>query len=733
MFYIILIAIVILIIYWIVEHIAAIAKVLGCILGAAGLLWMLINHFFLTLNILGVLAVLFGLFSIYVYCGNKSAQRTAARLLNQYINQTPPFFTKELLVETLEPNIILLKGNDGRGSRSFWKDDIPLGRANAFLSYFETSIYEEEPLYFAPVRSSTDEELREYGLCVTERGVYCSASWHKSGIKIPYKGIYKCEIIAPKDYTAYLSVIYTDGCEIQLATHESCVPLSCLQKFLSVIINKKIGIAYLKKTVVADYDLDAVVQKAEAQLNQAIKENNLGQGAKDAGFAATINARKAEIAQIRNYMNGRQGHGYAAEYANHTIEKLLGKNPVNAAADLVNGHQKKDGADRIVGGQPIQTKYCENAYKTIEAAFKGNYVENGTMMQIEVPRDQYHKALEIMQKKIDNGEVPGAKPGDSAKKYVRRGYVTYAQAHNIAKSGTIESLTIDTLDGAIMSVNGASASALIVFASAIWNGNSCKDAAQQSIKAFGVIMGKGVLSWVIVSQFTRTQGTFAFVGKALNNAADKIASSKLANTKLGDKMGLKNTTSKTLLSNTVTAAMVFGPDICHALSGKISPAQLFKNAVVSTVSLGAGMVAGAKAGAAIGSFVPVLGNIAGAIVGGLVGAAAGSLAKDVMDSFIEDDAKEMFRILKEEFIDLAMLAELTKEEFSDLCELTLLNEDLPKILREMFASEDRRAFARYDFVSPAITQVLAQRSWISSEIYHSSMLQAIEAEAQAEA
>ena len=91
----------------------------------------------------------------------------------------------------------------------------------------------------------------------------------------------------------------------------------------------------------------------------------------------------------------------------------------------------------------------------------------------------------------------------------------------------------------------------------------------------------------------------------------------------------------------------------------------------------------------------------------------------------------MFRILKEEFIDLAMLAELTKEEFSDLCELTLLNEDLPKNLREMFASEDRRAFARYDFVSPAITQVLAQRSWISSEIYHSSMLQAIEAEAQA--
>ena len=131
-------------------------------------------------------------------------------------------------------------------------------------------------------------------------------------------------------------------------------------------------------------------------------------------------------------MNGSRGHGYAAEYANNTVDRVLGRDVENAAQRLdEHGRQVKHGADRIVNGKEIQTKYYKTASETIGAVFERKeaiYIRNdgsNKMMQIEVPRDQYQDALKAMQKRIDSGQVPNVEPGETAKDYVRKGFFTY--------------------------------------------------------------------------------------------------------------------------------------------------------------------------------------------------------------------------------------------------------------------------------------------------------------------
>ena len=68
-----------------------------------------------------------------------------------------------------------------------------------------------------------------------------------------------------------------------------------------------------------------------------------------------------------------RGHGFAAEDANHLYDFLHGKK-----AQLVGSDNAKNGADRIVDGQYIQTKFCSTGSKCIAEAF-----ENGKMKYID--------------------------------------------------------------------------------------------------------------------------------------------------------------------------------------------------------------------------------------------------------------------------------------------------------------------------------------------------------------
>ena len=164
-----------------------------------------------------------------------------------------------------------------------------------------------------------------------------------------------------------------------------------------------------------------------------------------------------------------RGHGFAGEKANHLYDLFSGKD-----AKIVGGDNAKNGADRLVDGVNIQTKYCKTGSKCISECFEGGELKyinsDGSPMQIEVPSDKYESAIQSMENRIKNGQVPGVSDPEMAKEIVRKGTFTYEQVRNIAKFGTIESLTYDAVNGIKLAGTAMGISAAVSFAVSLWNG-----------------------------------------------------------------------------------------------------------------------------------------------------------------------------------------------------------------------------------------------------------------------
>ena len=329
-------------------------------------------------------------------------------------------------------------------------------------------------------------------------------------------------------------------------------------------------------------------------------------------------------------------------------------------------------------------------------------------MEIEVPRDLYTDFAKKLQDHIDKGDINGIAPGTKAETILRRGMFTYEQAYNIAKAGTIESLTVDALNGVITTSSGAAISSVISFAVAIWRGKTAKEAAQASLETGIQVLGKGMMIYTLTMQLTRSEIVLPFFSTTVNNPVmdlateltQNIKASKFAKTEVGKQLGLKKLTEKVVLSNAITAAVVFGPDTFKFLRGRISSKQLFKNSVIGA--------SGIAAGAAVGAFCGPLGVITGGILGSMA-------SKKLLDRYIEDDAIEMFYIYKEEFLDVIMVSGLTESEFKQVTECTIGSDKLSKFLEIMYSKEDSRGFAR-EYVQECVQQIYENKKRINSSM-----------------
>ncbi len=192
-----------------------------------------------------------------------------------------------------------------------------------------------------------------------------------------------------------------------------------------------------------------------------------------------------------------QGHGFAAERGNNLADILKGED-----ASVVGDNNLKNGEDRIIKNTDgtitfIQDKYYKDVSQGINACFengKFRYVDaNENAMQIEVPSDQYEEAVEIMRGKIEAGNLEnvGITDPDEAETLVRKGNLTYQQAKNLAKAGTIESLKYDATNGIISAGYAIGISAVINYAVCRLNGYSNKEALEtaaiQGLKTGGVV------------------------------------------------------------------------------------------------------------------------------------------------------------------------------------------------------------------------------------------------------
>lgn len=429
-------------------------------------------------------------------------------------------------------------------------------------------------------------------------------------------------------------------------------------------------------------------------------------------------------------IHGKQGHGFAAEQGNDLIDNLRG-----VGSKVVGNDNKKNGPDRMVNGQYIQTKYYQTASQSVAAGFKNKkykyYDTNGKAMAIEVPKDQYEKAVELMRKRIKSGQVKGYSDPKDAEKLVKKGHLTYQQAKNLAKAGTIESLVFDSVHGAIICTSAFGITAVITFAKSIWDGNDIDVAVEESLCAGIQVGGITFATSVISAQLVKVglNSSLKTVGRETVKTVFKSQTSRQILRKLlgdGTKEAVKNINKAAdlLCSNVIVEAVMFvalsANDISNSFQGKISGKQLFKNMTTLAASLGGGTTGyyiGGSIGLTIGAYFAgsnggvigfKIGSVVGSITGGMV---SNKITNKALSEFIEDDAVAMVAIIKKHFVDLAQEFLLTQEEVDlalDDLELAL---DQFKLL-EMFASPDRDKYAD-DLLRGIIEKIIAFRSNIT--------------------
>lgn len=566
-----------------------------------------------------------------------------------------------------------------RNAFDYYGEAVPYGRAKWFIDsekdfYYEFCNTEFEFFGYSPVRSLKEEEFKEYGLLLTQYGIF-----EKVQIKdqeecnvqfFPFSNLWKVSV----DENDNLVFYYPYGIIKRLNSPKNLI--YTLREF--------------NELIASGYTNDLQVENLNSQLLKIGKKNinstNFVKGSQ-IGVISWILLNvgdKLHKAQINSIVSAPSGHGHAAEYANNLMDKI--KYPFKYVRQTGQDNAK-NGADRMVGNQKIQTKYYARASGTVNSAFEsksdgGMYRYKG--MQLEVPKDQYDKAVELFEEKIKQGKVEGVTNPKEAKNYIRKGNVTYREAKLIAQGGNLTSIKFDAIDGAINSLPGVGISFVIVFSQARWSGSETKDAALMAGKAGLRTLAMGTSIYVASQQFAKV------FTKQINNYFGKKFTAEVIARRAAP---------------VISFAVIITPDIFDALIGRISSQQLLKNAAVA----GGGMLAGAGAGVLGGTLAGPLGAAVGAAVGAIAGGIVGGFGvKLIADQFIEDDRVEMFAQLKEEFIDLVMIISLSQEEFNRIQE-GVFNDHLEGLLKDMFQrKEGSRNYAK-EFVESQVQSVIKDR------------------------
>lgn len=392
-------------------------------------------------------------------------------------------------------------------------------------------------------------------------------------------------------------------------------------------------------------------------LNSESKDEGMSQS--ELAVGSTISALQIEQnTQWTKYHCGKYGitgHGFAAEDANNIADMLSGHE-----VEMPGRNNSLNGADRMVDGKLIQTKYCRNAHDSVAAAFNsdtGLYRYEGQV--IEVPKEQYVEAIEQMRKKIIDGKVPGYTNPNDASKLIKRGSVTYRQAKNIAKSMTFDSLKFDAQTQAISTASSFGISFVITAGLGLMKCHSSEDrlsviqnALIQGFNNGTITMSSGILNM----QFLRTNAGRSMassvtthaksaINTVRNTSTGKTAIDKIASTMAGKPLygaAARNVVVKSLRTNIIgniaLATVITLPDMYRCfLARSISKPQLVKNLIVNTSSLGM-----ATLGLYLGSAFSKGWAIGGAVA---LGSASAWAAKKLVNNISKDDSEKMQQLI----------------------------------------------------------------------------------------
>lgn len=444
---------------------------------------------------------------------------------------------------------------------------------------------------------------------------------------------------------------------------------------------------------------------------------------------------------------GKTGHGIYAEEVGTVLDKLNGEKAVVVGRD-----NAKNGPDKLVNGKPVQCKFCKSSGSSVRACFKKNPdtgkmeyryfdIKSGNPMQVEVPADQYEKALTAMRNRIADGQVKGITDPDMAEVLVRKSKLTYAQARNLAKAGTFESLTYDTATGAVNCTFAAGISALVFFGLTFWKTNDPEKARNAAIDTAIQIFGPSLAANILSNQIARTG-----ISRALIPISDKIV--QLLGTKTVQKLinarrvllgrgkiygnAANKSVAKALRSNVIVEGISFiafsVPDIYRVRSGKISGAQYTKNMISMTASILGSLAGTYGAGMAVGAAGEQLGKKIDKRLGAAIGFAAGAggsmlagfAVNRLTGLFKEDDCVIMARLFNAVLINMSIEYLFDEDEMDKL--IIILNTK-DKDIRKLQAALMKSTHQYYDvqkFLEPLFDEVAKKRSEITAELEEKS-------------
>lgn len=419
------------------------------------------------------------------------------------------------------------------------------------------------------------------------------------------------------------------------------------------------------------------------------------------------------------------GHGVAAEKANAFIDKILGKDSTPLGDD-----NAADGPDRVVDGKLIQTKYYASASAGVNDAFKvtksnldGNYRyvdSDGHPMQLEVPRDQYEKAVDIMREKIRDGKVPGVTDPADAEKYVRKGHLTYKQAQNLCKVCTIESLAYDACTGVIVGATAGGISFVLTTAISYYNTRDLKKSVRAALGAGLSTGGKAFAVYVLSAQVQRTAFVKAFLDDSVMNfnwgghgkfverigrGLDKMSGAKSGTFTKNANVAVKGAVITAAATFAVTSAWEVGKLCC----GKMSGMQCLKNITVS----GGGIAAGTAGALILGALMtPIpsgtfIGGLIGGAIGGMIG---GGITKAGVDRLIQDDAVVIMALVSDEFKIIAAGFCLNGDEIHEATrELDRLIQENKHFVEDVYSKKELRRHYLARILKPIFIKICMKR------------------------
>lgn len=434
----------------------------------------------------------------------------------------------------------------------------------------------------------------------------------------------------------------------------------------------------------------------------------------------------------------KTGHGIYAEEAGTILDRLNGDK-----VSIVGRDNAKNGPDKIINTVPVQCKYCKSAQASINACFKkdsltGNmmfrYLDlNGNPMKIEVPADQYSQAVELMKKRISNGQVNGITDVNKAYDIIRKGKITYNQALNLAKAGTIESISYDAFTGAVNCLSVFGISSLFSFAQIYWCTKDIKQASKTALITGVQVYGMTWFSGVLASQISRTSLVNSLTPiteqmiESLNpqfvqniiNSFRYMAGKKAIYGAAAQKSFIKFFNSSIITQSMMV--FIFGiPDTFRFINNKISKAQYVKNmlSLVSSflISAGTTAVVGAKIGEKLGNYMDNETASKFGKIGGLTcGAATGAVIKIASNTIHEDDAIIITRLFNAILNNMMIDYLLTSKE-QDLIIGVLNNhgKELTELQQNLLNSNQQEKDIK-DFLFPIFEQVIEKRVNITTE------------------